>query len=42
MCDGVGVPRGEDAVGALRREMTEGVCRLVGTLLAMGVSVELE
>ncbi len=30
-CDGVGVPRGEDLVGALMREMTE-----------MGVSVELE
>jgi hypothetical protein len=41
-CDGVGVPREEDVVGALRREMTEGVCRLVGTLLGMGVSVELE
>jgi len=41
-CDGVGVPRGEDIVGALRREMTEGVCRLVVTLLGMGVSVELE
>lgn len=41
-CDGVGVPRGEEAVGALRRENTEGVCRLVGALLGMGVSVELE
>jgi len=39
-CDGVGVPRGEDAVGALRREVAEGVYRLVGSLL--GISVELE